>query len=112
MIAFSIEIIDGKRWYICKEEFTYWSPRYDKEKTVKEGYKSDGASGAIDICSVAWFVHDVLKDDKTWDDGSVCSNYQASHVIGDILKEEGRWFRCKSWFVATLGWGELTKLWR
>ena len=87
--------------YYNKEEFTYYSKRYDKSVTVVQGYKSDGATGAFDINSKAWWVHDVLCEYGVWDDGTPCNNWQASSVLSDILKSEGRWFRSRSWFIAT-----------
>ena len=95
----------NKRIYHNPKEIIYISPRYQKRKTVPEGYISDGATGATDIYSNAWWVHDILKDEKTWDDGTACSNAQASFVIYDILVSEGRWFRARTWFVATYLWG-------
>lgn len=115
-------------WKIYKnlEEIVYKSERFGKTKTILYGYWSDGATGAKDISgdhpvfnietgedeekSRGWLVHDGLKEDKTWDDGTKCSNWQASWVIKDILKAEGRWFRDFWWFAGTLAWGEFTKL--
>lgn len=84
--------------------------------TVPEGYISDGASGAIDIQSEGWKVHDWLKGNWLgigpnpygckWDDGTECTNKQASYVLHDILKAEGRGIRAKYWFTATYLWGE------
>lgn len=87
--------------YYCPKEIVYESPRYKKTVTVPEGYPSDGATGAIDIYSDSWWVHDVLCDRGTFDDGTPCTNWQASQVLQDILKKEGRWFRSKYWFWFT-----------
>ena len=87
--------------YYNQREFTYYSKRYNKKITVPKGYKSDGATGAIDINSKAWWVHDILCEFGKFDDGTPCNNLQASSVLSDILKSEGRWFRARSWFVAT-----------
>ena len=87
--------------YIRKTGFTYYSWRYDKFVTVKAGFESDGATGARDINSLSWWVHDVLCDFGVFDDGTPCTNWQASMILSDILKAEGRWFRARSWFVAT-----------
>jgi len=100
----------NKRIYHNPKEIIYISPRYGKQKTVPEGYISDGATGAVDIYSNAWWVHDILKWDKFWDDGTECSNTQASFVIYDILVSEGRWFRARTWFVATYLWGSFADL--
>jgi hypothetical protein len=95
--------------YYNKTEFTYYSERYDKWVTVPKGYESDGSSGGFDINSRSWWCHDILKEFEVWDDGSACSNTQASFVIYDILKSEGRWFRARTWFIATLAWGTVVR---
>ena len=96
-----------KKEYFCPYTITYKSPRYSKTCTVPKGYKSDGATGAFDIWSEGWWVHDVLCDRCTWDDGTPITNWEASRVLSDILKSEGRWVRNKTWLVATFllgGW--------
>ena len=96
--------------YVNPKEFTYHSNRYDKNVTVEEGELSDGASGAVDVHnSISFVVHDVLKKYQKWDDGTECTNTQASWVIYDILKQEGRWFRARTWYVSTLLWGSVVK---
>ena len=87
--------------YINTETFRYFSPRYQKEVVVPAGYKSDGATGAIDISSKGWWVHDVLCDTGEWEDGTPVSNWQASRVLSDILAEEGRYVRKYTWLWAT-----------
>lgn len=89
-------------------QIDYYSLRYKKWVTVPKGYLSDGATGAMDICSEGWWVHDVLCDRGTWDDGTPVTNWQASQVLQDILHSEGRWFRKRTWFWATwlLGGGK------
>ena len=99
-----------KRVYYNPREIVYFSHRYQKEKTVPEGYISDGATGATDIYSNAWWVHDILKEDELWDDGTRCSNTEASFVVYDILVREKRWVRARTWFIATLLWGTITGL--
>ena len=98
-----------KGTYYNKEEFTYYSARYNKDVTIQEGEMSDGASGAFDINSKSWVVHDALKKYQVWDDGSECTNHQASYVVYDILKSEGRWFRARSWYYSTLIWGSFVE---
>ena len=103
--------------YKLIHEEVYLSPRYGKSVTMPKGYKSDGASGAIDIsgpilcknctknrltfCSLSWWVHDRLCERGTWDDGTPITNRQASMVLRDILKEEGHWIRDYWWFLTT-----------
>ena len=93
-----------ERWnakYLCPREIRYRSKRYGKWLTVAKGYPSDGATHARDVNSRAWWVHDVLCDWGSWDDGSTCTNWQASMVLGDVLAEDGFWFRRWTWPVAT-----------
>lgn len=102
-VDLDFEILPGDGGYRLHRQITYKSPRYGKWVTVPRGYVSDGASGpAEDIVSEAWWVHDVLCSRGTFDDDTPCSNRQASLVLYDILKSEGRWFRCRSWFLGTL----------
>jgi len=103
-----MKIINGS--YITEHAFTYCSPRYNKSITAKKGEVLDGATGALDICSNGWVIHDIVKKYKKFDDGTECTNLQASLILYDILKSEGRWFRARSWFIATLVWGEFRNL--
>lgn len=91
--------------------FRYYSQRYNRYVTVPHSYPSDGATGAIDIDSKAWWVHDVLCDRGTWDDGTPVTNWQASCVLSDILYDEGRWLRSSTWLFMTFwkGGGECRK---
>jgi len=91
--------------YTCPWRIEYFSQRYRKQVTVPLGYPSDGATGGVDLFTFAWWVHDVLCDRGTWDDGTPCTNWQASCVIGDILKSEGRWCRARTWKWATFLFG-------
>ena len=87
--------------YYCPRMLEYYSKRYTKWVTVEEGYPSDGATGAIDIWSRAWWVHDKLTDRGTWDDGTPITPWQESSVLYDILREEGRWIRAPFWRAFT-----------
>lgn len=87
--------------YLVLENIAYHSTRYQKFITIKAGDKSDGATYAKDIDSFSWLVHDDLCNFGVFEDGSICNNWQASKILSDILKEEGRWFRARSWFIAT-----------
>lgn len=101
------EPIDGKT-YRLEEDAEYYSKRYDKYITLKKGKLSDGATGAMDIHSLGWWVHDKLCDDGVFDDGTECTNLQASTILADILSSEGRWARSKYWWLTTwiLGGGK------
>ena len=91
--------------YFRDTHLSYYSWRYLKRISVPKGYKSDGATGAIDIESEGWWVHDKLCDTGKFDDGTPCTNWQASMILKDILKAEGRWFRARSWFIMTYLFG-------
>lgn len=91
--------------YKVKSNLAYYSKRYDKWITVKTGDKSDGATSAPDIDSWCWLVHDDLCKFGVFEDGSKCTNWQASMILSDILREEGRWFRSLTWFTATWFFG-------
>jgi len=94
--------------YRCPIEIKYYSVRYDKYVTVPKNYPSDGATGGVDIFSISWWVHDKVCDTGEWDDGTKINNWQASKVLQDILRSEGRPVRAVLWFWATwlLGGGE------
>ena len=92
--------------YKVIKDKTYHSKRYNKNIDIKTTDKPyDGATGAFDIDSFAWVFHDVLKRELKFSDGSGCSNWQASFVIYDILKEDGFGFRARTWYISTLVWG-------
>ena len=83
--------------YILDENIRYHSKRYNKWVFINKGYISDGATGAMDIRSLSWWVHDKLCETYTWRDGTHCSRKQGSQVLSDILKAEGRWARAWYW---------------
>ena len=110
-VSYVYDTID--KLYVLIDEIKYYSPRYKKWKTCPAGYKSDGASGpAPDLSGISWWIHDVLCEDMAWDDGTPCTIYQSSMVIHDILKVEGRPVRACTWFMATLVFGYVRKVWR
>lgn len=97
--------------YVLDEDYTYHSDRYDKDVILRKGYTSDGATGAFDIVSAAWWIHDKLCEDMAWSDGTPCTRWQGSRVCSDILKAEGRWARQFYWRYATMApkwWANLT----
>lgn len=122
--------IDDEGYYRQMYLLRWYSERYDKWLTVPIGYPMDGASGpAVDICSEAWPLHDKAtpepdkskwpkcafgwwEDDGKWDDGSDISLIQGSFILYDKLRQEGRWFRARTWFVATLVAGKWREMWR
>lgn len=70
--------------------------RYGKKVTVPVGYISDGATGGVDVCDKSFFVHDWLCGNWTgkgprppkglFDDGTKCTNWQASTIHSDLLR--------------------------
>ena len=87
--------------YRVLENIAYYSKRYKRWIGVEAKDKSDGATCAPDIDSFCWLFHDELCNDGAFEDGTECNNWQASSVLSDILKQEGRWFRARTWFTAT-----------
>ena len=87
--------------YVCLETYRYFSPRYEKRVTIYEGQVRDGASGAFDIKSSSWWVHDQLCADGCWADMSPVTAIQAASVLSDILWAEGRWARAFYWKWST-----------
>lgn len=92
---------DPKYKYKVKSNLAYYSKRYDKWITVKAGDKSDGATSAPDIDSWCWLIHDDLCNFGVFEDGSKCTNWQASMILSDILREEKRYLRSLTWFTGT-----------
>tara|TARA_R110002096_G_scaffold128126_1_gene276335 strand:- start:561 stop:926 length:366 start_codon:yes stop_codon:yes gene_type:complete len=88
-------------YYVVHTQYKYFSLRYGKWVHCHVCMKSDGATNAMDIDSFSWLVHDKICDIGLFQDGTKCTNKQASMIISDILKSEGKWFRAKTWFVAT-----------
>jgi len=94
-----MKIVDGK--YIVDKEILYYSYRYNRELTIPVGFEPNGASGiAIDIMSNSWVIHDWICTYWKWDDGTPITNFQASVILHDILLDEGRWVRARSWMIA------------
>lgn len=95
----------GRKRLTLPYEIEYYSKRYNQSVTVPEGFRSDGATGAVDLWSEGFWVHDFLCDWGQFDSGDLCTNWQASTILGDILKTEGRWFRARTWKYATFLFG-------
>lgn len=106
MVKFEVDqTINGDGTYTLGKPIVYLSPRYNKVITVPAGRVSDGATRAIDIVSIGWWVHDELCLKGKWDDGTPLSNWQCSQVLQDILNEEGRSWRGHYWFWFTWMFG-------
>jgi len=91
--------------YEALELWRYKSPRYGKWVKIKQGQVRDGASGAFDITSLAWWCHDQLCADACWEDGAPISSWQCANVLRDILRSEGRLMRSYYWHWATFLFG-------
>lgn len=84
--------------------YQYISSRYGKMVTVPAFYPSDGATHAITRPeSLSHWVHDVICERATWDDGTPVNALQAAFVLSDILEAEAKLKRSyHKWFGATL----------
>ena len=87
--------------YVLDEKIVYYSKRYKKTITVPLGRRSDGATGARDIPSLSWWVHDEICFRCEWDDGDKISRWQGSSVLFDILWSEKQFVEAISWRWAT-----------
>lgn len=92
---------NGKTWYVTTHKLRYFSKRYKRWIVCQRHFVSDGATGAYDIDSFGWLFHDKLCDTGMFDDSSQCTNWQASSVVSDILRNEGRYIRAQTWRYAT-----------
>lgn len=97
--------------YQALNTWTYYSSRYNRSVTVYAGDKSDGATGAWDIYSDAWWVHDALCSRGYWDDGTKICNWDSATVLRDILYDDGYYYRSIWWWLAVylFGGGEARK---
>jgi len=102
-----IEYLDrkGNKRYVTTCEIRYKSKRYGKWIILEHNFDSDGATGAYDINSFGWLLHDKLCKTGLFSDNTRCNNWQASKVLSDVLDEEDRWFRKHTWFWATWVFG-------
>ena len=96
--------IHSKGEYELLSDFIYYSPRYLEVVIVKKGLY-DGATGAMDITTKAWWVHDQICKDPYFRSGKPITAWQASCILHDVLNDEGRWFRKYSWQYSTFLFG-------
>lgn len=87
--------------YRVTKNIAHFSARYGKWIGCEAGDKSDGATFAKDINSFCWLFHDELCNDGEFECGTKCNNWQASHVMTDIMVLENYYFRSITWFWAT-----------
>ncbi len=79
----------GEDGYMLLEDLTWFSERYGKHVSEKKGYWSDGSTLSLDIRSLSWWIHDILCDRGTWDDGNKLTVWQCSMCLFDIMIKEG-----------------------
>jgi hypothetical protein len=87
--------------YVFTKEVRYFSERYGKWIVCEVSDLSDGATCARDLNTFGWGVHDDLCRTGKFEDGSKCSNWQASRILSDILKIEGYGFSARTWLIGT-----------
>ena len=88
--------------YRLLEQIEYFSERYEKWVVVEVGFVSDGATGAADLTTRAWWLHDKVCVTKKFADGSRCNRWQGSMILSDTLWEDGYRPQAILWFVPTL----------
>lgn len=100
--------------YTVVKEIKYYSERYQKYVTVPVGFPTDGATCFPDIESFFWTVHDWLVNGKgnDFDDGSHCSNWNASMIAADILWAEKRYLLAPVVFVGVWVFGLIRQLFK
>ena len=95
----------GDTDYVLDTPVMYWSPRYENFIRIPSGYHSDGSTGALDIHSLSWWVHDKICNDPTFEDETPITAWMAASVLYDILRSEGRWIRARTWRYSTFFMG-------
>jgi len=91
--------------YEVTEKYTYYSSRYNRYIEIPKGFYSDGATGAKDVDSDGWIIHDHICRYALWMDGTKIDNWTASTVLCDILWRDGFEIRATTWWLATYLFG-------
>lgn len=86
-----------------KDFVFYWFNR--KTITIRGLFRSDGATSAVDLAALAWFLHDWICEHPYFDDGSPISNLLASWMYRSILIWHGITVRSRIRFVFTYLFG-------
>lgn len=94
----------SKRAYVLYTRLEYTN-RQGRKVICDKGMTSDGATGAFDINSKSWWIHDKICRVGVWEDGTPVTKLEAALVLYDILKEEGRYIRARTWFIMTYLFG-------
>lgn len=102
---FSVKVDWTESGYLLLETIVIHSERYGKDIIAFEGDFFDGATGAVDVCPMAWIPHDVLCRDGEFADGTPCTNWEASQVLSDQLAKYNRPWRSGYWKWATFFFG-------
>lgn len=103
------DMFSKKVKYVNPEEFTYRSERYGKSITIPKFEPSDGATMAPDLNKKAFTVHDRICKVGKWDDETPITNWQASTVYYDILKDSGHWQAYHRWLLTFMFGGSKLK---
>lgn len=91
--------------------YVYYSHRYNRTIKLPYGMLSDGATGALDVCPRAFFVHDRICNFPEFSDEFLSPKARkitawiAANILSDILKAEGYGLRSRTWFWATFFFG-------
>jgi len=101
-----------KGYVVFREPEDYFSMRYKKKISIKLDDTFNGADFYFDLDSWFWPLHDIIKRDGKWSDGSHCSNWQASTVAFDILWSEKRYIHAPIVFIGTLVGGYTKQLFK
>ena len=99
----NLKLLDDGNYQLVTELY-YFSTRYKKTIVAEPGIY-DGATGASDIMSESWVIHDQICNKPFFQDGTPITAWQAATILSDILKSEGRWFRARTWRYSTFAFG-------
>ena len=92
--------------YEVREQYRYYSPRYNRTIPIPERFYSDGATRARDLPNTdAWIIHDHICRYAVWDDGAQIDNWTASTVLADLLWRDGYKLESVYWWWGTYLFG-------
>lgn len=97
----------GEKEFVFQGYYKYTDPKTGNYIEVFDGEVSDGSTGALDIHSAAWWVHDAICRDGHWHGPKKdpIGSYTAARILSDILRKEGRWARAFYWRWSTFAFG-------
>lgn len=76
---------------VVTDTYEYHDNIKDIHITVNPGFLSNGCNVLPDIDSSSWIVHDYLYATHEYDNDMTCSQYEADHIMYDILCYENTW---------------------